>query len=118
MRISDWSSDVCSSDLVKSPLQTTPQMVDGTLYLCTQTNIVVALDPETGKERWRFDPKVDPTGASAVTTCRGVAFHRVPDATDCPTRIITATFDDRLIALDAKPGSPCESFGTARFFDC
>src|SRR3546814_3749741 len=79
-------------------------MVDGTLYLCTQTNIVVALDPETGKERWRFDPKVDPTGASAVTTCRGVAFHRVPDATDCPTRIITATFDARLIALDAKTG--------------
>src|SRR3546814_6755561 len=103
MRIRDWSSDVCSSDRlgqitpanvgdlklawtyrtgvrqpgVKSPLQTTPLMVDGTLYLCTQTNIVVALDPETGKERWRFDPKVDPTGASAVTTCRGVAFHRV-----------------------------------------
>src|SRR3546814_8433692 len=92
-------------------------MVDGTLYLCTQTNIVVALDPETGKERWRFDPKVDPTGASAVTTCRGVAFHRVPDATDCPTRIITATFDARLIALDAKTGSPCASFGNAGFVD-
>src|SRR3546814_3429223 len=85
MRISDWSSDVCSSDL--------------------------------GKERWRFDPKVDPTGASAVTTCRGVAFHRVPDATDCPTRIITATFDARLIALDAKTGSPCASFGNAGFVD-
>src|SRR3546814_14335618 len=86
-------------------------MVDGTLYLCTQTNIVVALDPETGKERWRFDPKVDPTGASAVTTCRGVAFYRVPDATDCPPRIITATFDARLIAPASKPGRPCASFG-------
>ncbi|MBB4631611.1 membrane-bound PQQ-dependent dehydrogenase, glucose/quinate/shikimate family [Sphingosinicella soli] len=101
----------------KSPLQTTPLMVDGTLYLCTQTNIVIALDPETGKERWRFDPKVDPTGASAVTTCRGVAFHRVPDAADCPARIITATFDARLIALDAKTGRPCASFGNGGFVD-
>src|SRR3546814_6239224 len=42
---------------------------------------------------------------------------RVPDATDCPTRIITATFDARLIALDAKTGSPCASFGNAGFVD-
>lgn len=97
---------------IKSPLQTTPLMVDGTLYLCTQTNIVIALDPETGQERWRFDPRIDPTGATAVTTCRGVAFHRVADAANCPARIITATFDARLIALDARTGKPCLSFGT------
>src|SRR3546814_18539575 len=91
---------------VKSPLQTTPLMVDGTLYLCTQTNIVVALDPEPGKERWRFDPKVDPTGASAVTTCRGVALPRVPAPTACPTRIITAAFTPHFTASEAKPGHP------------
>src|SRR3546814_5190734 len=44
-------------------------------------------------------------------------FRSVPDATDCPTRIITATFDARLIALDAKTGSPCASFGNAGFVD-
>lgn len=100
-----------------SPLQATPLMVDDTLYLCTQTNVVIALDPETGQQRWRFDPKVDATGATAVTTCRGVAFHRVPGAAECPTRIITATFDARLIALDAVTGQPCRSFGNGGSVD-
>ncbi len=95
----------------KSPLETTPLMIGDTLYLCTQTNIVIALDPDTGREKWRFDPHVDPTGASAVTTCRGVAFARVPGASDCPERIITATFDARLIALDPRSGKLCMSFG-------
>ncbi|MFW2829647.1 membrane-bound PQQ-dependent dehydrogenase, glucose/quinate/shikimate family [Sphingomonas sp. ID0503] len=102
---------------VKSPLQTTPIMVGDTLYACTQTNIVVALDPETGREKWRFDPKVDATGASAVTTCRGVAFARLADAVDCPERIITATFNAKLIALDARSGEPCPSFGKGGFVD-
>lgn len=95
----------------QSPLQATPIMVDGSLFLCTQTNVVIALDPETGREKWRFDPKVDPAGASLVTTCRGVAFARVAGAADCPARIVTATFDARLIALDARTGRPCPSFG-------
>lgn len=40
-----------------SPMQATPLMVDGKLFFCTQTNVVFALDPETGKQAWRFDPK-------------------------------------------------------------
>lgn len=101
----------------KSGLETTPLMVAGTLYLCTQTNVVIALDPDTGREKWRFDPHVDPTGASAVTACRGVAFARLPGAADCPERIVTATFDARLIALDARTGTPCRSFGVAGTVD-
>lgn len=101
----------------KSPLQATPLMVGDTVYLCTQTNIVIALDPETGKERWRFDPKVNATGASRVTTCRGVAYYNAPTAADCPQRIISATFDARLIALDALTGRPCASFGKAGTVD-
>ena len=96
---------------MKSPLEATPIMVGGLLTLCTQTNVVIALDPETGKEVWRYDPKVDPTGASTVTTCRGVAHYSAPGAADCPERIITATFDARLIALDAHTGKLCASFG-------
>lgn len=96
---------------MQSPLEATPIMVGGLLTLCTQTNIVIVLDPETGKEFWRFDPKVDPTGASTVTTCRGVAHYSAPGAADCPERIITATFDARLIALDALSGKPCPGFG-------
>ena len=29
-----------------------------TLYLSTPTNIVIALDPATGRERWRYDPNI------------------------------------------------------------
>src|SRR5262245_33598982 len=32
--------------------ETTPLMVDGTLVLSTPYNRVIALDPETGTERW------------------------------------------------------------------
>ena len=101
----------------KSSFQATPLMVGDTLYLCAPTNIVIALDPETGKERWRFDPQVDKTGASQVTACRGVAFYRAPNAVDCPERIITATFTAKLIALDARTGRPCPSFGTGGVVD-
>jgi quinoprotein glucose dehydrogenase len=95
----------------QSPLEATPILVGDTLYLCSQTNVVIALDPETGREKWRFDPKVDATGASLVTACRGVAFAHVANAPDCPDRIISATFDARLLALDARSGRPCRSFG-------
>jgi membrane-bound PQQ-dependent dehydrogenase (glucose/quinate/shikimate family) len=95
-----------------SGMETTPLMVNGTLYLCTQTNVVIALDPETGAERWRFDPKVDATSASLVRTCRGVAYAAVGGSADCPKRIITGTFDVRLVAVNADTGRPCASFGT------
>ena len=74
----------------KSSFEATPLMVGDTLYLCAPTNIIIALDAETGKERWRFDPRVDKTGNSQVTACRGVAFYRAAGAPDCPERIISA----------------------------
>jgi quinoprotein glucose dehydrogenase len=100
-----------------SSFEATPIMVADTLYLCAPQNIVVALDPETGKERWRFDPEVNPTGASQVTACRGVAYFSDPESPDCPAKIITATFGGKLLALDALRGKPCKSFGSAGVVD-
>lgn len=94
-----------------SHLQATPLMVNDTLYFCTQTNVVIALDPETGMERWRHDPQVDPTGGSMVRTCRGVAYAELEGVADCPRRIIAATFTSELMALDADTGELCTSFG-------
>ena len=59
--------------------EVTPLMVDGTLYLSTPYNRVIALDPTTGKERWSYDPKAYedgqvPNGTGFVH--RGVAFWR------------------------------------------
>jgi len=43
----------------KSGFENTPIVVDGTMYISTPFCRVVALDPETGVERWSNDPKVD-----------------------------------------------------------
>lgn len=91
--------------------QATPLAADGLITFCTGYNDVIALDPASGRERWRFHAKIDPRGV-LVTTCRGVARYVVPDAEGlCSRRIITATVDARLIALDAGTGSPCPDFG-------
>src|SRR5215831_8365924 len=39
----------------KSAFETTPIVAYGTMYFTTPFNRVIALDPETGKEKWAFD---------------------------------------------------------------
>ena len=43
----------------KAAFEATPILIDGTLYLTTPFNAVIALDPATGREKWKFDPKLD-----------------------------------------------------------
>jgi quinoprotein glucose dehydrogenase len=89
--------------------QVTPLMVNDTVYICTPNNIVVALDPESGARRWQFDPKVTLPPAG---TCRGVSYFATEGATgECAKRIVTATVDARLMAIDADTGKPCSTFG-------
>ena len=95
--------------------QTTPILVADKLVLCSSFNEVIALDPASGAEAWRFDPKLatDLRPANRFN-CRGVAQWRddkaVPSA-PCALRILTATADARLIALDARTGLACSDFG-------
>lgn len=92
-------------------LQVTPLMVDDTLYGCTAYSAVFALDPVTGKEIWRHDTQIN-FAIAGHAVCRGIAFFRAPAETvECPTRLLLGTADNRLIALDAKTGTPCRSFG-------
>ena len=51
--------------------QNTPMQVGDTLYICTPTNVVIAVDADTGKEKWRHDPRVK-TGY--WNRCRGVGY--------------------------------------------
>jgi quinoprotein glucose dehydrogenase len=92
-------------------LEATPLMVDDMLYMCNMRNEVLALDPETGKTLWRFDPRVDASGV-ILSVCRGVAHYRQPGATGlCSARIISYAVDARMFALDAKTGERCPGFG-------
>ena len=91
--------------------EATPLKIGDTLYLCTPHNIVIALDADTGRERWRSDPKIDTAGVYTLA-CRGVAYHESRTTTSaCPRRILSATLDGRLIALDASTGERCPGFG-------
>ena len=95
--------------------EATPIMIDGTLYLSTPFNRVIALDPQTGTERWNFDPKLDLSIPYAEGfTSRGVStwLDRTRAAgAPCRRRIFTATNDGRLIALDGVTGKTCTDFG-------
>ncbi|WP_210130571.1 membrane-bound PQQ-dependent dehydrogenase, glucose/quinate/shikimate family [Stenotrophomonas rhizophila] len=58
--------------------ETTPLKVGDSLYLCTARNQLIALDAATGKERWRFNPKVKDASIPYTAACRGVAYYEVP----------------------------------------
>ncbi|HKF58191.1 MAG TPA: PQQ-binding-like beta-propeller repeat protein, partial [Blastocatellia bacterium] len=103
------------ADARKSAFEATPIFVDGTLYLSTPFDRVIALDPVSGKERWIYDPKVDQSVEHSEVTSRGVSTwtdSRLKPGAGGFRRIFVATIDARLIALDAATGKPCPDFGS------
>ncbi len=116
------------NDPAEFTYEVTPIKVGDTLYLCTPHNIVMALDPVSGREKWRFDPHVRVEGTQHMS-CRGVSYYDAATgnagaavaaakpgapaapAQVCMQRIFVATNDARLIALDAATGRPCPGFG-------
>jgi quinoprotein glucose dehydrogenase len=87
----------------------------GSLYLETATNIVIALDPVSGKEKWRYDPHVDRKQSYSEATSRGVSVWEDPTPGKegaCLRRLFTGTLDARLLAIDAMTGKPCADFGS------
>jgi quinoprotein glucose dehydrogenase len=105
----------------KSAFETTPIVADGAMYFSTPFNRVVALDPETGREKWSFDPKIDlHAGYSEGLVNRGVALWidaARAEGDACRRRVFLATIDARLFALDASSGQPCADFGAAGQID-
>ncbi|NBA94542.1 glucose/quinate/shikimate family membrane-bound PQQ-dependent dehydrogenase [Pseudomonas sp. R5(2019)] len=129
-----------ADDPVELTNQNTPLKVNGMLYACTAHSKVLALDPDTGKEIWRFDPQIkSPVGFKgfAHMTCRGVSYYDENSyanssaistlaalseagkavAAACPRRLFLPTADARLIALNADTGKVCESFGNQGVVD-
>ncbi|QHE86068.1 membrane-bound PQQ-dependent dehydrogenase, glucose/quinate/shikimate family [Hydrogenophaga sp. BPS33] len=107
--------------------QNTPTQIGDTLYVCTPHSQVIALDADTGEQKWKFDPKAD---AKIWNRCRGVAYYEPstvtarigdvpasPPAQACAQRIVLTTVDARMIQLDAKTGEPCAGFGNGGTVD-
>ena len=104
------SWDHADGPFPQSGFQTTPILIDETLYYCSPFNQVFALDAESGTEKWRFDPGIDKY-AHLLPNCRGVSSWRSGKAGACEHRIFVGTLDARLIALDAQTGRRCMDFG-------
>jgi quinoprotein glucose dehydrogenase len=105
----------------KSKFEATPILFNGSLYVSTPFNRVIALDPSNGKQRWTFDPKVDlKSHFSEGLVSRGVSAWEDPSVREgagCKRTIFLGTIDARLIALDADSGKPCPRFGSGGQID-
>jgi quinoprotein glucose dehydrogenase len=98
----------------KLTFEATPVLAFGLLYVETATNVVSALDPESGRARWRFDPHIDRARHYSEASSRGVSVWESTDTRysgACRRRVFTGTLDARLLALDADSGRPCAGFG-------
>jgi quinoprotein glucose dehydrogenase len=118
-----------AKDASEYTFEATPLKVNNRVYLCTAHNEVHALNPETGKLDWKWAPEKDRSYLQQHQTCRGVSYYSaaassVEPATEtnapaqqCEKRIITATADAKLVALDADTGKLCSGFGNNGVID-
>src|SRR6201986_692145 len=101
--------------MARTKFEATPLFVEDSLILCSPFNEVIALDPGTGEQKWRYDPQISSEQRPANRyNCRGVAHWVDPEAAEtaaCHARIFMGTNDARVIALDARTGTPCADFG-------
>ncbi len=91
----------------------TPLMVGGTLYFNTPLSIGAAVDAQTGRKKWVYNPRSYEAGTTTMSARwnqRGVAYWR--DRAGADERIYWGTGDGYLIAVDAKTGRPVPGFGT------
>ena len=98
----------------KAAFEATPILIEGLLYFTTPYNQIIALDPATGAEKWKYDPNVDRSRGYSEVTSRGVSAwvdQKAGANAACRLRIIEGTIDARLIEVDGKTGQLCASFG-------
>ena len=107
-----------AKDAGEYTFEATPLKVNNRVYVCTAHNEVHALNPETGKPDWTWVPEKNRSYLQQHQTCRGVSYYAPAAASaadaapgQCAKRILTATTDARLVALDADTGKLCGDFG-------
>ena len=91
------------------PIQCTPIVVEGTMYLVTAGHRVVALDPKNANEKWSFESKTELGKAGHAKASRGVAYWS-DNKPNGQRRILYGTPDGRIISLDARSGNPDPGF--------
>lgn len=98
--------------------ESTPLMVNGVLYFTTPQSRAIAVDGDTGKEIWVFDPFSGEGGTRRPAPNRGMAYWEGTSPVTCggeenkaDQRLLYFTMDGHLIALNPQTGQPCKGFG-------
>jgi quinoprotein glucose dehydrogenase len=94
--------------------EATPLVSEGTMYIGTPLGRVIALDAETGVERWVFDPGIRRDVTYGDFATRGVSLWVDDEASPgdpCHRTIFVANAQSQLVAIDARDGRPCSAFG-------
>ena len=76
--------------------QAPPLVNDGTMFITTPQNNVIALDARTGEQLWRYQRELPEDLVQLHPTNRGVALYG--------ERVYMATVDAHVVALDARSG--------------
>src|SRR5215475_5414386 len=64
-----------SQVMKRTKFQATPLFVEDSLIFCSPFNEVISLDPGTGAQKWRYDPKISTYYRPANRyVCRGVTY--------------------------------------------
>jgi quinate dehydrogenase (quinone) len=124
-----------TGDIPQSPTgnsaedQLTPLQIGDTVFLCTPHNNVIAIDADTGAQKWKTEINAQ---SSVWMRCRGLAYFdalrpveqsslpgssrviavTVAEGAPCQRRILMNTITAELIALDADTGAFCPDFGS------
>ena len=104
-------------DRMQAPWECTPLAVDGVLYLSTPSNRVIALEAETGRELWEFDPQEGSGDDRFYLQHRGVSFWEGTVDGQLQRRILMGTGEAKLFALDAETGQLIPGFGEDGWVD-
>ena len=94
-----------------SQMQANPIVIEGVLYGVSPRLKLIALDAESGKKKWVFDPFEDTSSGKkprGINMCRGVSFF---DGGKDDQRIFY-TVGSSLYCISPSTGRPLTSFGT------
>lgn len=92
----------CCDHTARSTIECNPIIINGTIYITTPALKLVALDAETGQEKWVFDDGLDGGGVN-----RGVTYWT--DGQDERILFVKGAF---LYSIVAVSGIPDQTFGT------
>ncbi|MFZ0978269.1 MAG: PQQ-dependent dehydrogenase, methanol/ethanol family [Candidatus Acidiferrales bacterium] len=101
------------TDSDRGTVESTPLVSNGVMYATLPWSVVVALDAATGKEKWRWDPKIPHTNFPVGSAGKPDKVRTGPSVCCGPAnrgvaiydgKVYVGTLDDHLVALVQQTG--------------